>query len=457
MGTSSLYDWSTTAANNASITGSSINWSENQAPSTINNSAREEMREVALWRDLLGGAKIATGTNTLALTTGLTLAAYAQGMMFAFENTTQNTGAVTINVDTIGAKDIKKFHDVALASGDLEAAGIYVIAYEATAGNFQLLSPVANAPFSDPLTTRGDVIIRGASATSRLAIGSANTVLKTDGTDPSWGPIETANIADDAVTTEKIVDDAGTTAKIVDDAVTLAKMASGTDGTVLTYDASGNPTAVGPGSDGQVLTSTGAGSPPAFEAASGGAWTLIGTAVASSSASLTITGLDSTYDTYAIAIADMVPATDSVQLRMRMGDSGGIDSGSTDYSWAVSGARISGPGTGATGANFTSQDNQEAFMVIIEDCAVGLTSDIWSASAEGCGAMIFLHRPGDGTTQPTISGTGTYWSSDAAVNLYAQTMAGGRRAVITLDRIECLFSSGNIATGRLTIWGIAHA
>ena len=144
MGTSSLYDWSTTAANNASITGSSINWAENQSPSTINNSSREEMREVALWRDLLGGAKIATGTNTLTLTTGLALAAYSQNMMFAFENTTQNTGAVTINVDSIGAKDIKKFHDQALASGDLEAAGIYLIAYEATAGNFQLLSPVSS-------------------------------------------------------------------------------------------------------------------------------------------------------------------------------------------------------------------------------------------------------------------------------------------------------------------------
>ena len=56
------------------------------------------------------------------------------------------------------------------------------------------------------------------------------------------------------------------TAGIVDDAVTLAKMASGTDGTIITFDASGNPTAVGPGNDGQVLTSTGAGSPPAFEA-----------------------------------------------------------------------------------------------------------------------------------------------------------------------------------------------
>ena len=49
------------------------------------------------------------------------------------------------------------------------------------------------------------------------------------------------------------------------DIVTLAKMAAGTDGNIISYDASGNPVAVATGNDGQVLTSTGAGSPPAFE------------------------------------------------------------------------------------------------------------------------------------------------------------------------------------------------
>ena len=49
------------------------------------------------------------------------------------------------------------------------------------------------------------------------------------------------------------------------DAITLSHLAAGTDGQIITYDASGNPVAVGPGTDGQVLTSTGAGSPPAFE------------------------------------------------------------------------------------------------------------------------------------------------------------------------------------------------
>lgn len=56
------------------------------------------------------------------------------------------------------------------------------------------------------------------------------------------------------------------TSGIADDAVTLAKQATGTDGNIISYDASGNPVAIATGNDGQVLTSTGAGSPPAFEA-----------------------------------------------------------------------------------------------------------------------------------------------------------------------------------------------
>ncbi len=66
--------------------------------------------------------------------------------------------------------------------------------------------------------------------------------------------------------TAAIADDAVTEAKVANDAIGTAEMKAGTDGQIITYDASGNPTTVGPGTDGQVLTSTGAGSPPAFEA-----------------------------------------------------------------------------------------------------------------------------------------------------------------------------------------------
>ena len=58
-----------------------------------------------------------------------------------------------------------------------------------------------------------------------------------------------------------------TTPAVTDDSVTLAKMAPGTDGNIISYDASGNPVAVATGSSGQVLTSAGAGAPPTFAAA----------------------------------------------------------------------------------------------------------------------------------------------------------------------------------------------
>jgi hypothetical protein len=80
------------------------------------------------------------------------------------------------------------------------------------------------------------------------------------GVQPASAPLTASDITDGVVST----------AKLGDDAVSLAKMASGTDGQIITYDASGNPSAVGPGTDGQVLTSTGAGSPPAFEDAAAG-------------------------------------------------------------------------------------------------------------------------------------------------------------------------------------------
>jgi hypothetical protein len=82
--------------------------------------------------------------------------------------------------------------------------------------------------------------------------------------------VTSAKIADDAIDSEHYTNGSIDTAHIADNQITLAKMAGGTDGNIISYDASGDPVAIATGSDGQVLTSTGAGSPPAFEDAAGG-------------------------------------------------------------------------------------------------------------------------------------------------------------------------------------------
>ena len=72
-----------------------------------------------------------------------------------------------------------------------------------------------------------------------------------------------------ALATSDLADDIVTQAKMANDAIALAELKAGTDGELITWDASGNPAAVGAGSSGQFLKSQGAGSVPLFAAVEG--------------------------------------------------------------------------------------------------------------------------------------------------------------------------------------------
>lgn len=177
-----------------------------------------------------------------------------------------------------------------------------------------------------------------------------------------------------------------------------------------------------------------------IETLGGGRLVLIGTVVASGSASLTITGLDSTYDTYLIAVSDVVPAQDAQDLLFRVGDAGGVDSGGTDYAFHY--------------MQVTEGSSSYAGVGSASDNAIIVATGIGFAAGEGVGAVLWLHRPGDGTTQPIISGTYTRLGTDTSIK--GGISIGRRKAVITLDRVNISMSSGNIATGRLTVWGLKH-
>jgi len=232
-----------------------------------------------------------------------------------------------------------------------------------------------------------------------------------------------------------------TTESLLDGEITLPKLSSGTDGNIISYDASGNPVAIATGNDGQVLTSTGAGSPPAFETpAGGGAWTLINTAVASSSSSLTITGLDTTYDKYAVSFTDIKPATDEVYGIVRLGDSGGIDSGGTDYAW-----NMGMPETTAYGWSANFSDGADYLKI---------GHQVGNSTGEALSGLYYIAR-GSSTAYPMVHGTFGCITNGGSGR--GGPMYGYRKAVITLTQVLFQFSSGNIASGRMSVWGIAHA
>lgn len=135
-----IQSWSTTAASNTSVDG--INVAENCDPANLNNGMRAMMANVAGLRDLIGGAKTSGGSsNAYTLTTGLSLAAYQQGILLAMEANHTNTGAATINVDSIGALDIKQTNGNALVAGSITSGGIYLLAYESGANDVLILNP----------------------------------------------------------------------------------------------------------------------------------------------------------------------------------------------------------------------------------------------------------------------------------------------------------------------------
>ena len=128
--------------------------------------------------------------------------------------------------------------------------------------------------------------------------------------------------ADKALEAGDIADGAITTAKINNDAITLAKLASGTDGNIISYDASGNPAAIATGSDGQVLTSAGAGQPPAFEAAAG--ITLGSDTAATSGNSVTFGSIPAGTKLIIINI-EALSSNSTGTMGVTIGDAGGLE------------------------------------------------------------------------------------------------------------------------------------
>lgn len=158
--------WAVAAASNNSAPPNG--WPENMAPSGVNDSAREMMSAIAEWfKDTNGSITSGGAANAYTLTTSQSIGAYAAGQVFMFVANHASTGAATLNVDAVGAKDLKKQHDQALTTGDIEQNQVVLVAFEATDDTFQVLSVLGASTFASVDINGGTIdgaIIGGSSA-----------------------------------------------------------------------------------------------------------------------------------------------------------------------------------------------------------------------------------------------------------------------------------------------------
>ena len=255
------------------------------------------------------------------------------------------------------------------------------------------------------------------------------------------------------------------TAQIADDAVTLAKMAPGTDGNIISYDASGNPVAVATGSAGQILTSAGAGAPPTFAAAAeAGGFVKLQTQTAASDVSniaFSSTYLTSTYLKYFVCgsvISAQTPGSAAVYFQLLPS----IDNGS-NYNLDIAGFgegsynnvanNNSGKSTG--GFQYGSGDNRLGIMGAVragnQTAMLGMVSfsgyvvnspnysKTRSSQYFGTANRMYAPNSSDYHTMPTYSGGTSFESGSAWNNLKFQ------------------FSAGNISAGStITLFGVSQ-
>jgi hypothetical protein len=125
----------------------------------------------------ISGVDTITGSLTPALT------AYAAGQMFYFVAAGANTSAVTLNINSLGAKAVTRDGSTALAAGDIVSGEVVVVVYDGT--RFQMVNAAnsfGNTTINGTLTVTGTTTLSGLTASTALALDASKNVVSVTNT-----------------------------------------------------------------------------------------------------------------------------------------------------------------------------------------------------------------------------------------------------------------------------------
>jgi hypothetical protein len=116
------------------------------------------------------------GTDTITGTVSPSLTAYTAGQIFSFVVGTTNTGAVTLNIDGLGAKAVTRTGAIALVAGGMVTGQVALVEYDGT--RFQLLDPNAftDLLISGALTYGGVTLTNAVTGTGKMVLDTSPTV-----------------------------------------------------------------------------------------------------------------------------------------------------------------------------------------------------------------------------------------------------------------------------------------
>ena len=180
---------------------------------------------------------------------------------------------------------------------------------------------------------------------------------------------------------------------------------------------------------------------------SGSAMTLLSTQTASSSATISFTsGIDSTYDEYVFKFYDIHPATNDVTFQVNFRD-GGTDYDATKTTtnfFAANYENDSGTGFAYRSGNDVSQGTGVAQLA---------PASIGNGNDESVSGSMILFSPSSTTfVKHFISVCNAYNASDLSNQEFC---AGYCNVTTAIDGVQFSFSSGNIDSGVIKLYGIS--
>ena len=176
-----------------SDTGTQINIQQNVDPSYV-----ETKLQGRTGVDLTISCSSGSGTAYLCAPNGNTLTAYTDQQRFGWKPDVSCGAAPTINISTLGAKQMYRSDGTAIQAGDCTSGAQMEIWYDATAnsgsGGFKLTNPIS-AGFANPMTAEGDLLYEHFSLPGRLPLGTQYQVLQAGAADPVYGAVNLAQSA----------------------------------------------------------------------------------------------------------------------------------------------------------------------------------------------------------------------------------------------------------------------
>jgi len=181
---------------------------------------------------------------------------------------------------------------------------------------------------------------------------------------------------------------------------------------------------------------------------SGGGMTLISEQTASGSATLDFTsGIDSTYDSYVFKFINMHPASSNPHFQFQGSTNGGSSYGVTATTTAFRAAHDEAD-TGTALGYLTGQDQAQSTSHIY------LVNEVGNANDENCCGTLQIFNPSSITfVKHFIARTQSQFRTDSySLDFYS---AGYFNTTSSIDAIQFKFSSGNIDSGVIKLYGVS--